>query len=373
MSSSNSIIKKKGGVDKILLTLVIILLVAGFFIFYSASLGLLTAGTSKFMAVTFNQIVFGILGGTIAAIITSFIPYTFWRKSAFLIFAGSIVLMALVFVPHIGVFHGGARRWIGFGSMSMQPAEFYKIGFVLYASAWFASVKQKASTFKFGTLPLIILIGLSAGLILMQPDTETFLVIAISGVAIFLASGGKWKHLFIIGAIGAVGLTALVFERPYLQQRITTFMNPAADPTGSGYQIQQSLIAIGSGGLTGRGLGQSTQKFSYLPEPIGDSIFAVAAEEFGFVGSVTIIILYILFAFQALRIATRVPDAFGSYVIIGITILIVLQSFMNIAAMLAIVPLSGTPLLFISHGGTALFFTMASVGIMLNISKYQKR
>jgi len=281
--------------------------------------------------------------------------------------------MILVFVPHIGVFHGGARRWISIAGMSMQPAEFYKIGFVLYVSAWFASIKQKSSTFKFGTLPLIVLIVLSAGLILMQPDTETFLVIAASGVAIYLAAGGSWKPLFIIMIVGMVGLSILVAERPYLQQRINTFMDPSKDPTGSGYQIQQSLIAIGSGGLTGRGFGQSTQKFAFLPEPIGDSIFAVASEEFGFVGSVSIIILYILFAFQALRIATRVPDPFGSYTIVGIVVLIVLQSFMNIAAMLAIVPLSGTPLLFISHGGTALFFTMASAGIILNISKYQKR
>jgi cell division protein FtsW len=371
--SSNSIAKKKGGVDKIFLILTIILVVVGFFIFYSASLGLLAKGTTKFMAVTFNQIVFGILGGTIAATITSLIPYTFWRKWGFLILGGSVVLMLLVFVPGIGVFHGGARRWISVFGTSMQPAEFYKIGFVLYTSAWFASVKQRAETFKFGTLPLIILIALSAGLILMQPDTETFLVVAASGVAIYLAAGGTWKPLFIIGLVGAVGLIVLVIQRPYLQQRIGTFMDPSKDPTGSGYQIQQSLIAIGSGGLTGRGLGQSTQKFAFLPEPIGDSIFAVAAEEFGFVGSVTIIILYILFAFQALRIAVRVPDPFGSYVIVGIVVLIVLQSFMNIAAMLAIVPLSGTPLLFISHGGTALFFTMASAGIILNISKYQKR
>ncbi len=371
--SSNSIAKKRGGIDKIFLTLTIILVVVGFLIFYSASLGLLAAGTTKFMAVTSNQIIFGILGGTIVAVITSLIPYTFWRKWAFLIFGGSLVLMILVFVPHIGVFHGGARRWIGVGGMSMQPAEFYKIGFVLYTSAWFASIKQKASTFKFGTLPLITLIVLSAGLVLMQPDTETFLVIAASGVAIYLAAGGSWKPLFIIAIVGAVGLGVLVLERPYLQKRINTFIDPSKDPTGSGYQIQQSLIAIGSGGLTGRGFGQSTQKFAFLPEPIGDSIFAVASEEFGFVGSVSIIILYILFAFQALRIATRVPDAFGSYTIVGIVVLIVLQSFMNIAAMLAIVPLSGTPLLFISHGGTALFFTMASAGIIMNISKYQKR
>ena len=371
--ASKSIVKKSGGVDKVFLVLTIILVVVGFFIFYSASLGLLAKGTTKFMSVTFNQIVFGLIGGTVAASITSFIPYTFWRKWAFMILIGSIILMIFVFIPGIGVFHGGAKRWIGIGGMSMQPVEFYKIAFVLYTSAWFASIKQKAGTVKLGLVPLLLLIGLSGGLILAQPDTETFLIVSASAVSIYLVSGGKIKYLLMLAAVGAVGLAILVSQRPYLQQRISTFMDPSKDPTGSGYQIQQSLIAIGSGGLTGKGLGQSTQKFAFLPEPIGDSIFAVASEEFGFMGSVSIIILYILFTFQALRIATRVQDPFGSYVIVGLTILIIAQSFMNMAAMLAIVPLSGTPLLFISHGGTALFFAMASVGIILNISKYQKR
>lgn len=373
MSSSKSIIKKQGGVDKVFLILTIILVVAGFFIFYSASLGLLAKGTTKFMSVTFNQIVFGLIGGSIAAVITSFIPYTFWRKWAFWIFIASVIAMILVFIPGIGIYHGGARRWISIAGQSLQPAEIYKIGFILYVSAWFASVKKGASTFKLGTLPLIIMIVISAGLILTQPDTETFLVVSASAVGVYLVSGGKFKHLFALGIIGIIGLVLLVSQRPYLQQRIKTFMDPSKDPTGSGYQIQQSLIAIGSGGLTGKGMGQSTQKFAFLPEPIGDSIFAVAAEEFGFVGAVTIIILYILFAFQALKIATRVNDPFGSYVIVGIVILVILQSFLNMSAMLAITPLSGTPLIFISHGGTALFFTLASVGIILNISKYQKR
>ena len=148
-------------------------------------------------------------------------------------------------------------------------------------------------------------------------------------------------------------------------------MHPANDPTGSGYQIQQSLIAIGSGGVFGRGFGQSIQKFNFLPEPIGDSIFAVASEEFGFVGSVLIILLYLVFTFQGLRIAARAPDTFSALLVVGIIILITSQSFFNIAAMLAITPLSGTPLLFISHGGTALFFALASVGVVLNISRYQ--
>jgi cell division protein FtsW len=152
-----------------------------------------------------------------------------------------------------------------------------------------------------------------------------------------------------------------------------TFMDPSKDPTGSGYQIQQSLIAVGSGGIFGRGFGQSIQKFNFLPEPIGDSIFAVAAEEFGFVGSSIIVLLYLLFTLQGYRIAVRAQDLFGTYLVVGIITLIIIQSYLNISAMLAITPLSGTPLLFISHGGTALFFALSSVGIVLNVSKYQKR
>ncbi len=360
-------------VDKPFLIITIILVVIGFIIFSSASLGLLAKGSSKFYAVTFNQIVFGLIGGTIAAFIASRINYQNWRKYAFFIFIFSFIMMLLVFVPGIGRFHGGARRWIDIGSMSFQPAELYKLGFVMYISAWFASVKNKASTFKLGTLPFITLICISAGLVLMQPDTDTFMVITMAGVAIFISAGGRFKDMFIMGIVGTAILTALVFSRPYLMQRIQTFIHPANDPTGSGYQIQQSLIAIGTGGMFGKGFGQSTQKFNFLPEPIGDSIFAVASEEFGFVGAVTIILLYVLFCFRGFRIALKAQDIFGSFLVVGIITLISVQSFLNIAAMLAILPLSGTPLLFISHGGTALFFALASVGIVLNVSRYQKK
>lgn len=360
-------------VDKPFLFITSALVICGFLIFCSASLGLLAQGTGKFYAVMFNQLVLGLFGGVTAALIISHIHYSHWRKYAFYIFIACALLMILVFVPGIGVYHGGAHRWIGVGGFSVQPSELYKIGFVLYVAAWMASVKQKASTFKLGTLPFLIFVVITAGLVLMQPDTDTFMVIVAAGVGIFLTAGAKWRDLLIMLLIGILGLALLVTARPYLMKRIQTFMDPSKDPTGSGYQIQQSLIAIGSGGLFGRGFGQSIQKFNFLPEQISDSIFSVAAEEFGFVGSVFIIMLYLAFAYRGLRIAARAPDPFASYVVVGIIILIVTQSFLNIAAMLAIIPLSGNPLLFISHGGTALFFTLASTGIILNISRYQKR
>jgi cell division protein FtsW len=360
-------------VDRSFLITVIILVITGFFIFSSASLGLLTRNSAKYQVVTFNQMVLGLIGGGIVAYLISLVNYVNLRKYAFYIYILSIVSMILVFVPYIGKCAMGACRWLVFNGQSFQPAELYKIGFVLYLSAWYASVKQKASTFKFGTVPFIILLAITAGLLLMQPDTDTFMVITAAGVAIYLTAGGRWRDLFLLAIIGTIGLTMLVIQRPYLQHRVMTFVDPSKDPTGSSYQIQQSLIAIGSGGLTGRGFGQSIQKFNFLPEPIGDSIFAVAAEEFGFTGSVAIIILYLLFTFRGLRIALRSQDSFGSYVVVGLIVLITVQSFLNIAAMLAIIPLSGTPLLFISHGGTALFFALASVGIILNISRFQKK
>lgn len=362
----------KRKIDKPFLIITLALIIVGFFIFTSASMGLLAKlyGGAKFKAVLFNQIVLGLGGGLIAMYIASRIPYTFWRKHAFYILIASFALMLLVFTP-LGTCTKGACRWLDIGGFSVQPAEFYKLGFVMYLACWFASVKNKVNTWKLGTLPFVILIGITAGLVLMQPDTDTFMVIVLAGTAVYITAGGKWRDMIIMGIIGILGLTILVFQRPYLMNRIQTFIDPSRDPTGSSYQVQQSLIAIGSGGITGRGFGQSIQKFNFLPEPIGDSIFAVAAEEFGFLGSVTIIFMYILFAFRGLRIAKHAPDTFSMLLIVGIITLIITQSFLNIAAMLSIIPLSGTPLLFISHGGTALFFTLASVGIILNISRHK--
>ncbi len=360
-------------VDKPFLIITAILVVAGYLIFSSASLGLITKSTGQFQAVTFNQVVLGLLCGGIAAIILSYVNYQHWRKWAFFVFIFSAVMMVLVFIPGIGQYHGGARRWIGISSFSFQPAEFYKIGFVMYIAAWYTSVKAKAATFRFGTLPFIILIIASGILILAQPDTDTFLVVSTAGLAIFLTAGARWKDVIVMALLGIALIGVIAMERPYVMERIQTFIDPSKDPTGSGYQIQQSLIAIGSGGLFGRGFGQSIQKFNYLPEPIGDSIFAVASEEFGFVGSVLIIALYLAFTLQGFRIALRAQDPFGTYLVLGLIILITVQSLLNISAMLGITPLSGTPLLFISHGGTALFFALASVGIILNVSRYQKK
>ena len=358
-------------VDKIFLSIVAILLVAGFLIFTSASLGLLARNGANFSSVAINQ--FLAVGlGCILAFGISKINYTLWRRWSFFIFIFSVFLTLLVFVPQIGLEFGGGKRWIAIGSFSIQPGEFLKIAFVIYTAAWLSGARDKIATFKGGMLPIIVLLTIVGAILLKQPDTDTFVSIFLAATAMFVVAGGRFKHLLILCLFSLAGLALLVYARPYLMQRVTTFLNPSADPLGAGYQIQQSLIAIGSGEIFGRGFGQSIQKFSYLPEPIGDSIFAVAAEEFGFVGGISLILLFLFFTLRGFRIASKTPDMFGGLLAIGIVILIISGSFMNIASMLGVIPLSGLPLLFVSHGGTAMIITLAEVGILLNISRFRK-
>ncbi len=359
-------------VDFWFLIALIVITGAGFLIFVSASLGLLARDGASFTSVAFSQTFLGLFMGTIACIIASKIDYKFWRKYAFYIFLFSILVTLLLFIPGVGIEHGGATRWIYVGPVSFQPSELLKIGFIIYLAAWISSVKKNVTTLQYGILPLIALCGLIGLILLSQPDTDTFIIVCGSALAMFAVSGGKWRHVVGVILIGAVCVGAFAYTKPYIRERLMTFVNPGHDLRGSSYQLNQSLIAIGSGGLFGRGFGQSIQKFSFLPEPIGDSIFAVMAEEWGFVGSIGLIFLFVFFAFRGMRIAMNSPDTFGGLLAFGIVILIVSQSFFNIGAMLGILPLSGIPLLFVSHGGTALFITLAEAGIVLNISRFQK-
>lgn len=358
--------------DRILLILAILLVTIGFFIFSSASLGLLAREGARFSSVALNQVLFGILGGSIALFLTQSIYYRIWRQYAFYFFILTIIITLLVFIPGLGFSHAGAQRWISLGSFTFQPAELLKIGFVIYMATWLSGMQQHIHTFIRGTLPFLGIVGVVAVILLLQPDTDTFAVMATAAIAMFITAGGRIRDVVIMALLGMILIGSLAFMRPYIMDRLTTFIDPAADPLGAGYQIQQSLIAIGSGGLNGRGFGQSIQKFEYLPEPIGDSIFAVYGEEFGFIGTSILVLLFAFFTFRGYRIATHAPDLFGMLLVVGFITLIVVQAFLNIAAMLSLAPLSGLPLPFISHGGTALLMTLAAIGIVLNVSKYQK-
>lgn len=363
---------KKNNIDKIFFGIVIALVVIGLITFTSASLGILAKNETKFYGVIFGQYIFGLLGGLIALFIGLKIPYKLLKKYSLLLFILSIILTILVLVPGIGQSHGGARRWIEILGYSFQPVEFLKIGFIIYFAAWLSWVKNKVKDPLFSILPLVVLMIIIAGVLLKQPDTKSIILITITALIMLFVSGTPLKFIFGVLGVSIVLFFILVSFQPYLKERVNTFLNPNENSQSSSYQLQQSLIAVGSGGVFGRGLGQSIQKFNYLPEPQGDSIFAVIGEELGFVGTTIIILLYIAFALRGYRIAIRNgPDAFAKLLVIGLVSIITAQSFMNIASIIGVFPLTGVPLVFISHGGTALLLSLGMVGIILNISRYQ--
>ena len=359
--------------DRPLLIAVTTLVLAGFFIFLSASMGLVARdGGATFEGVVLKQFLIGIVGGVIAFFIFSRLQYRVLRKYAFYLFLGAFLLTLLVFIPGLGLNHGGATRWLEVGSFSFQPAEVLKVAFVIYLAAWLSGVKGKVEEVKFGMLPFLVLVGFAGVALLLQPDIGTLLIVIIAGTAMYLAAGAPWKHLLMLFVIGALAAGAVLVIKPYARERVMTFLDPSRDPRGSGYQIQQSLIAIGSGGMFVKGFGQSVQKFNFLPEPIGDAIFAVFAEEWGFVGAVALLGLFLFFALRGIKIAAAAPDLFGGLLALGIVILVVSQAFANIASMLGVFPLTGDPLPFVSQGGSAFLFGMAELGILANISRFRK-
>ncbi len=352
--------------------ILLVLVVFGLLIFTSAALGLLARGGATFTSVAVSQLLLGFLCGGVALIVLSRIDYRVWRPYTPYFFAFALFLTLLTFVPHIGLSLKGAARWITVGPVSFQPAELLKFTVVLFLSGVYASRFRYVHTIRGGILPLLLVGGVSAAVLLVQPDTDGAAVVLLACAVMLFAAGGRMWHLAALALAGCLVLGVAAYERPYLAERFVTFLNHSADPRGAGWQIDQSLIAVGSGGWTGKGFGQSIEKFSYLPEPIGDSIFAVAGEEFGFVGSVALVLLFAAFALLGLRIAARAPDPFGGLLVVGLVAMIVGQSFMNIASTLGLIPLSGLPLVFVSHGGTSLAIALAEVGVILSVSRRMK-
>lgn len=346
------------------------LIVFGLLIFTSAALGLLAKDSgATFSSVATSQFFSGFTIGGIALLVLSRIDYRVWRPYTPYFFALAIGLMFLTFIPGVGLSFKGASRWIEIAGFTFQPGEIMKFASVLLLAAVYAARFRSLATLRGGLLPLVGVAGVVGTLFLLQPDTDGAVILALACTTMLFAAGGRLHHLLLLALCGALALGVAVYERPYLAERFTTYLNQSSDPRGKGWQIQQSLIAVGSGGLSGRGFGQSVEKFSYLPEPVGDSIFAVAAEEFGFIGSTLLVLLYAGLGILGLRIASRAPDVFGGLLAVGLVILIVGQSFFNMASTVGLVPLSGLPLIFISHGGTALAVSLAEAGVLLSISR----
>ncbi len=344
-------------------------MIVGIFVLASASLGISAARFGTAYYYLFHQIIFGLVPGAVLFFLALKLPYTFLRNWALPILILAVFLMFLSLLPGIGFLHGGARRWITFGPISFQPAEFLKFAYVIYLAAWLESKSKAISSFKFGFLPFVIMSAFVASFLVSQPDIGTLGVLMAAIMAMFFLSGGSFKQMILLFVISLVIIGVLISLEPYRLDRVAVFFNPAHDPQGIGYQINQALIAVGSGGFWGRGFGLSRQKFSYLPEPIGDSIFAVLGEELGFIGGAILIVLFLIFFLRGVWIINRSSDGFGRFLGTGLLFLIMFQALINIAAILGLMPLTGIPLPFVSYGGTALTFTMAEIGIILNISK----
>lgn len=360
---------RRAHIDRPLAFLIAILVVGGCLIFASAAFGLLARGATRMSSVVFNHLALGVGLGLVALVIGATLDYRIWRTYAPHLFVLALIATALVFVPQIGFSHGGGTRWLHLFGLSVQPSEALKIGSIFAAAAYFSLIKHKVTTLTYGFGGLLALLSLPVVILLLQPDMGTLGIIVIAVGAIFFAAGASWKQILAVLLIGITALTLLATFRPYVRERMMTFFNPAQNQQDESYQLRQSLIAIGSGGFMGRGFGQGIQKFTYLPEPMGDSIFAVAAEEMGFIGAVVIVLVFVAFALRGYSVATRAPDLFGSLLAVGISTYLAAEAFINIGSMLGALPLTGVPLTFMSQGGSAMLVSLGSAGILLSISR----
>lgn len=310
------------------------------------------------------------------------IPLRFLKKISLILLISNIVLMGLVFMPFLGPKIFGAKRWINLWGMTLQPSEFLKITAVLYLSAWLsekfsqygrsgwaAKVQKGYHDIIKVLLPFLLLLGVSMAILLFQKDMSTLGIVTASLLAVYFAAGTPLWHTVTAAAMLVSAAALAIKLTPYRFERLLTFLNPGADPQATGYQINQSLLSLGSGGIFGKGLGMSVQKFNFLPAAMSDSVFAIIGEELGIIGATVLIILFLLFFWQGIAISRRATDKFAKLTAVGLSTWIVVQMFMNVASAVGLWPLSGIPLPFFSYGGSHLIAEMAAVGLLLNISK----
>lgn len=365
--------KRGNRIDRTLAILIALLIGLGVLIFLSAAFGPLARGATHISSVAFSHLALGVGMGIVLLFIASVVHYKTWQRFAPHIFILSLIATVLVFVPSLGFEHGGSKSWLIIANTSFQPSEALKIGAIFMTAAYFSMIPQMMGDIRYSLGGLFAILAGPVLLLLLQPDIGTLSIIIFAVLAIFLVAGARFRDIAIAVSVGLIAITILVMMRPYALDRVTTFLRPSENQQAEGYQLKQSLIAVGSGGVLGRGFGQSLQKFTYLPEPMGDSIFAIASEEFGFVGALTLIGLFLGLALRAYSIAARAADSFGAYLAVGIATYFTIQAFVNIGGILGVIPLTGIPLTFVSQGGSAMLIALFSAGVLLNISKYARR
>lgn len=357
--------KKEG---KLLLFAVVLISLFGALMIYSSSYVWAEYKFNDPFKYLKSQGIFLILGYIIMYIVSKY-PYQNYKKLSNIIFGICLTMLALVLIPGIGTVRNGSRSWFGLGGFGIQPSEFTKLGLIIFTSKYLSNNEKSLKDIKKGVFPILGVLFLVFGLIMLEPDFGTGVVIVMTIIVLLFVSGVKMNFFIKIGVLGLIGVIGLIIIAPYRMKRIVSFLNPWSDPLGSGFQIIQSLYAIGPGGLLGLGLGNSIQKHFYLPEPQTDFIFSIISEEFGFMGVLIVSTLFILIISTGFKIAMNCEDKFGKYLAFGITFGLAFQTLLNLMVVTGLIPVTGVTLPFLSYGGSSLLISLISMGILLNISK----
>ena len=318
-----------------------------------------------------RQLLFAGLG-IVAMFFIMNVDYWTWKTWSKVLICICLVLLVAVLIPGIGMERNGSRSWIGVGAFSIQPSEFTKLAMIAFLAKFLSENQKYITTLKKGLVPALALVFFAFGMIMLQPDLGTGTVMVGTCVVMIFVSGARIAHFVWLGLMGVAGFVALVASAPYRIKRITSFLDPWEDPLGSGFQMIQSLLAIGPGGLFGLGLGQSRQKFFYLPEPQTDFIFAIISEELGFIGGSFVILLFALLLWRGIRIALGAPDLYGSFLAVGIISMVAIQVMINIGVVTGMIPVTGITLPFLSYGGSSLTLMLMAMGVLLNISRHSR-
>ncbi len=361
--------KKNLGLYLFLVTM--ILIVFGIIMIYSSSSIWAEYKFNDAFKYVKNQALFAFIG-TFLMIIISKIDYKFYYNKASQIFLISIILLVLVLIPGIGSVRNGSRSWFGIGSFGVQPSEFAKLSLIILASKYLTKSNKFVKDIKKGVIPILALLFLVFGLIMLQPDFGTGMIIVVSILSLLYIAGVNIKFFIGLGLLGVIGITFLILIAPYRMDRITSFVDPWNDPLGTGFQIIQSLYAIGPGGLLGMGFLKSRQKQFYLPEPQTDFIFSIISEEFGVLGVVIVTSLFVSILYLGIKIALNSKDNFAKYLAFGLLFQMLIQAVMNLAVVIGLIPVTGVTLPFLSYGGSSLLISMVSIGIILSIARYQR-